>query len=57
VNPKTVPLAVYCSIVAHIGEPLAEACAEEGRSEFMRVVPPLRVVGGLGSPVNPIALF
>ena len=38
-------------------QPLAEACAEEGRYEFMLTVNPLRVVGGTGSPVNPIALF
>jgi kynurenine formamidase len=38
-------------------EPLAEICAEEGRYEFMLTVNPLRVVGGTGSPVNPIALF
>jgi hypothetical protein len=38
-------------------EPLARACAEERRSEFMLVVSPLRVVGGTGSPANPLALF
>lgn len=38
-------------------EPLARACAEEGRYEFMFVVAPLRVVGGTGSPVNPLAIF
>jgi kynurenine formamidase len=38
-------------------QPLAEACAEEGRYEFMLTVNPLRVVGGTASPVNPIALF
>ena len=38
-------------------QPLAEACAEEGRYEFMLTVNPLLVVGGTGSPVNPIALF
>ena len=37
--------------------PLAEACAEEGRYEFMLTINPLRVIGGTGSPVNPIALF
>ena len=37
--------------------PLAEACAEEGRYEFMLTINPLRVVGGTGSLVNPIALF
>ena len=36
---------------------LAEACAEEGRYEFMLTINPLRVIGGTGSPVNPIAVF
>ena len=38
-------------------EPLAAACAEEGRYEFMLMLLPLVVVGGTGSPLNPIALF
>ncbi len=38
-------------------EPLAEACAEENRWEFMLTINPLNVRGGTGSPVNPIALF
>lgn len=38
-------------------EPLAQACAEEGRSEFMLAVAPLPVIGGTGSPVNPIAIL
>ena len=38
-------------------QPLAEACAEEGRYEFMLTVNPLRVVGGTGSPVNPVAIL
>jgi len=38
-------------------EPLARACAEEGRYEFMLTVNPLVAVGGTGSPVNPIAVF
>ncbi len=38
-------------------EPLAAACAEEGRYEFMLTVNPLRVIGGTGSPANPIAVF
>ena len=38
-------------------QPLAEACAEENRYEFMLTFAPLPVVGGTGSPVNPIALF
>jgi hypothetical protein len=38
-------------------EPLAEACAQENRWEFMLNVAPLNVRGGTGSPVNPIAIF
>ena len=38
-------------------EPLAEVCAEEGRYEFMLTINPLKVIGGTGSPVNPIAVF
>lgn len=37
--------------------PLADACAAEGRYEFMLTVAPLPVVGGTGSPANPLALF
>jgi kynurenine formamidase len=38
-------------------EPLAAACQEEGRDEFLFTLGPLRVNGGTGSPVNPLALF
>jgi kynurenine formamidase len=38
-------------------EPLAQACVEEKRYEFMVVVLPLKVPRGTGSPVNPIAMF
>jgi kynurenine formamidase len=37
--------------------PLAQACREVGRHEFMVVVAPLRIPGGTGSPVNPIAIL
>jgi kynurenine formamidase len=36
---------------------LADVCATLGRWEFLIVVAPLRVEGGTGSPVNPIAIF
>lgn len=36
---------------------LADACAESGRHEFLLMVAPLRVRGGTGSPVNPIAVL
>jgi kynurenine formamidase len=38
-------------------EPLAAACAQEGRWEFLLTVLPLRIPGGTGSPVNPVAMF
>jgi kynurenine formamidase len=38
-------------------EPLAQACAEERRYEFMFMALPLKIARGTGSPVNPIALF
>ncbi|MCA9512395.1 MAG: cyclase family protein [Myxococcota bacterium] len=36
---------------------LASACAERSRWEFLFTVAPLRVRGGTGSPVNPVAMF
>jgi kynurenine formamidase len=36
---------------------LAEACARHARWEFLLCVAPLRVEGGTGSPVNPIAVL
>lgn len=38
-------------------EPLADACAENSRYQFMFMALPLRVANGTGSPANPIALF
>ena len=38
-------------------EAIADACAEEGRWEFMVVAAPLRLAGGTGSPFNPIAIL
>lgn len=36
---------------------LAELCERFGRWEFLCAIAPLRVPGGTGSPVNPIAVF
>jgi kynurenine formamidase len=36
---------------------LAATCAEEGRWEFLFVAVPLRLPGGTGSPINPLAIF
>jgi kynurenine formamidase len=38
-------------------EDLSRHCEERGRWEFLLVVAPLRILGGTGSPVNPIAIF
>jgi kynurenine formamidase len=58
---RTVHYAIWAFGVALVDnallEPLARACAEEGRATFMLTIAPLRVAGGTGSPVNPIALF
>jgi kynurenine formamidase len=35
---------------------LAEDCAADGRYDFQLVAPPLSVTGGVGSPINPIAI-
>ncbi len=64
-NEYEVPWTVHGALFAYgvalldnaLLEPLADACAEEGRHEFMLTIAPLRVVGGTGSPCNPIALF
>ena len=36
---------------------LAETCTSEGRWEFLFVTAPLRLPGGTGSPINPLAIF
>ncbi|KAF2496968.1 hypothetical protein BU16DRAFT_526024 [Lophium mytilinum] len=38
-------------------EELAEQCKKEGRWSFLVTSQPLNVVGGVGSPPNPIAIF
>jgi kynurenine formamidase len=40
----------------HFGE-LMPACARSGRWEFLFVGAPLRIAGGTGSPLNPIAIL
>lgn len=38
-------------------EDLARVCAREGRWSFLCVIAPLRLPGGTGSPVNPLAIL
>jgi kynurenine formamidase len=64
-NGYDIPWAVHAGIFAYgialldnaLLEPLARACGEENRDEFMLVIAPLRVKGGTGSPANPLAVF
>lgn len=59
--PWTVHAAIFALGVALVDNcelgPLAQACVEEGRRDFMLVIGPLVIRGGTGSPVNPLALF
>lgn len=58
---EAVHAAIYTFGVALVDnaqlEPLAAACVEEDRDEFLFTIGPLRVAGGTGSPANPLALF
>lgn len=64
-NEYDVPWTVHGAIFAYgvalldnsLLEPLARMCSEEGRYEFMLTINPLKLIGGTGSPVNPIAVF
>jgi len=59
--PWTVHAAIWAYGTAVVDgvrlDRLAEACREQGRSDFMVVVAPLRITGGTGSPVNPLAIL
>jgi len=57
---------LHIVLIVHMGlwvgeifdlEPLARACAEEGRSEFMFSGPPLPITRAVGSPLTPLAVF
>ncbi len=61
-----VNLPVHTLLIAAMGtdifdnldlEALAETAAAENRWEFMLTAAPLPVIGGTGSPLNPIAIF
>lgn len=67
-NPYSQRYCIYFHAIALAGmglifldipalEPLVAACAEEKRTEFLVTMAPLRIPGGTGSPVNPVAVF
>lgn len=56
---------VHVELLVHQGMPLGEiwdfeelakSCAADGIYEFMLVAPPLRIVGGVGTPLSPLAI-
>jgi len=62
---KGVVLPLHCVMLRDVGmmfgemfdlEALATDCAEDGRWDFFFSGPPLRVLGGVGSPAAPIAV-
>jgi kynurenine formamidase len=67
-NPYSLRYAIYFHAIALAAmglvlldipalEPLVDLCNELGRSDFLLTMAPLRIKGGTGSPVNPIAIF
>jgi kynurenine formamidase len=65
-NPEGWPMPVHQCALAAMGvhlldnlrlDRLAEACAVHRRWSFMFTVNPLRIEGGTGSPVNPVAIL
>lgn len=65
-EPATgVALPLHCALMRNLGvtlteiawlDDLAAACAADGRWSFLYVAAPLKVVGGTGAPVNPVAI-
>ncbi|ACY96822.1 MULTISPECIES: cyclase family protein [Thermomonospora] len=65
-EPNTgVALPLHCALMRNLGvalteiawlDDLADACAADGRWSFLYVAAPLKIVGGTGAPVNPVAI-
>ncbi len=62
-DPKIYPMHV--EFLVNMGMPIGELfdfevlardCAEDGQYDFMFVATPLRIVGGAGSPLSPVAI-
>jgi kynurenine formamidase len=56
---------LHCALMRNLGlafteivwlDDLADACARDGRWTFLYTAGPLKVVGGTGAPVNPVAI-
>ena len=69
VNPsgyETLRIPIHAVGIVHMGlwlmdnmqlEDIAAAADRYGRHEFQFVLSPLRIIGGTGSPANPLAIF
>jgi hypothetical protein len=62
---QTLPLPLHLLCIRDMGltlgemfdlDALAADCAGDGVWEFLFSAPPLKVVGGIGSPLNPLAV-
>ena len=60
-----VMLPLHCALMRNLGivlteicdmDALAEACAGDGRWDFLYTAAPLNIVEGTGAPVNPVVL-
>jgi kynurenine formamidase len=66
VSPSAVPAAAHDFSLIYLGihlvdncdlEALSEAAAARNRWDFMLTMAPIPIVGGTGSPINPVATF
>lgn len=62
---RNIGLPLHCVLIRDMGMTLGELfdldavsadCAEDGIWEFFFVAPPLKVIGGVGTPITPLAL-
>lgn len=64
-RPESMTLPLHCVLIRDLGmtlgeifdlEALAADCAKDGAYEFLFTAPPLKVIGGVGTPITPLAL-
>lgn len=64
-HPDKPGLPLHCVLIRDLGmtlgeifdlEELAEDCAADGVYEFMFTAPPIKVIGGVGTPITPLAM-
>jgi kynurenine formamidase len=65
-NVTELPVPFHCVAIRDMGmtlgeifvlDELGDACERSGRWSFFFTAPPLLVVGGVGSPITPLAIF